>query len=83
MAKDPVCSMQVAEKSATPKSEYKGETYYFCGHACKKTFDENPDMYTGSASRDMAGHGDQVKQVKDKLTRDIEIGIETDRHQTS
>jgi len=30
MAKDPVCGMNVNEKSATFKSEYKGKTYYFC-----------------------------------------------------
>lgn len=27
---DPVCKMQVDEAKAAAKSEYKGQTYYFC-----------------------------------------------------
>jgi hypothetical protein len=30
MVKDPVCKMDVNEKTAKIKSEYKGTTYYFC-----------------------------------------------------
>jgi YHS domain-containing protein len=49
MAKDPVCGMQVDEKTAPAKSEYKGRTYYFCNPACKATFDKNPERYAGKA----------------------------------
>jgi len=45
MAKDPVCGMQVDEKGAAGKSEYKGKTYYFCSAGCKKQFDDNPQNY--------------------------------------
>lgn len=45
MAKDPVCGMEVDEKKAAAKSEYKGKTYYFCARGCKKAFDENPEKY--------------------------------------
>jgi YHS domain-containing protein len=45
MAKDPVCDMEVDEKTAAATSEYKGKTYYFCAPGCKKAFDENPDKY--------------------------------------
>ncbi len=47
MAKDPVCGMEVDEKTAPAKSEYMGKTYYFCSPGCKKAFDENPSKYTG------------------------------------
>ena len=47
MAKDPVCGMEVDEKTAPAKSEYMGKTYYFCAPGCKKAFDENPDKYIG------------------------------------
>ncbi len=47
MAVDPVCKMQVDEHKAAGKSEYKGQTYYFCALGCKKRFDENPDKYLG------------------------------------
>ncbi len=47
MAKDPVCGMEVDEKTAPAKSEHMGKTYYFCAPGCKKAFDENPTKYTG------------------------------------
>lgn len=46
MTKDPVCKMEVDEKTAPAKSEYKGKTYYFCALGCKKEFDKNPEKYT-------------------------------------
>ncbi|MDY6865327.1 MAG: YHS domain-containing protein [Halobacteriota archaeon] len=45
MAIDPICKMEVDEKTATLKSEYKGKTYYFCAPGCKKTFEEDPEKY--------------------------------------
>jgi YHS domain-containing protein len=45
MAKDPVCGMQVDEKTAAGKSEYQGKTYYFCNLGCKATFDKSPEKY--------------------------------------
>lgn len=45
MAIDPVCKMEVEEKSAQYKSEYNGKIYYFCAPGCKKTFDKNPEKY--------------------------------------
>ncbi len=51
MAKDPVCGMEVDEKMAPAKSEYKGKTYYFCSPGCKKAFDADPEKYlTGSTT---------------------------------
>jgi YHS domain-containing protein len=45
MAKDPVCKMDVNEKTAKLKSDYNGKTYYFCAPGCKLTFDKNPSKY--------------------------------------
>jgi YHS domain-containing protein len=45
MAIDPVCGMEVDEKSAAATSEYKGHTYYFCAPGCKATFDKDPEKY--------------------------------------
>ncbi|MGQ9718365.1 MAG: YHS domain-containing protein [Nitrososphaerales archaeon] len=45
MAKDPICGMDVDEKKAKLKSDYKGKTYYFCSTTCKLTFDKNPGKY--------------------------------------
>jgi YHS domain-containing protein len=47
MAKDPVCGMTIDEKKAAGKSEYKGQTYYFCASACKAKFDADPAKYAG------------------------------------
>ncbi len=45
MAIDPICKMEVDEKTAKFKSEYKEKTYYFCAPGCKKEFDDNPEKY--------------------------------------
>ena len=45
MAVDPVCKMEVYEKTANSKSEYQGKTYYFCAEMCRNTFEENPQKY--------------------------------------
>jgi YHS domain-containing protein len=49
MAMDPVCGMEVDEKTATWKSEYKGMTYYFCAPGCKASFDKDPEKYLSGA----------------------------------
>src|SRR5256886_13698953 len=41
----PVCGMDVDPKTS-PKSVYKGTTYYFCSDDDKKTFDAAPDKFT-------------------------------------
>jgi YHS domain-containing protein len=48
-AKDPVCEMMVDPKTAPAKSEYKGQTYYFCAPGCKTSFDKDPEKYLGKA----------------------------------
>ncbi len=42
---DPVCGMTVKESPTAPKSEYKGQTYYFCSRGCKVAFDKDPEKY--------------------------------------
>ena len=50
MVKDCVCGMQVDEKKPGATSVYKGTTYFFCGPACKQTFEKSPEKYTGKSS---------------------------------
>jgi YHS domain-containing protein len=45
MAIDPVCKMDVDEKTAAATSEHKGVTYYFCAPGCKKAFDADHEKY--------------------------------------
>lgn len=46
MAKDPVCEMNVDEKTAKLKVAYRwGKTYYFCSVGCKEAFQKNPNEY--------------------------------------
>ena len=49
MSKDPVCGMQVEEKTATNKSVHQGKTFYFCSASCKTKFDQKPEAYAGKA----------------------------------
>jgi len=53
MIKDPVCGMEVDPKQSAGKSEYLGQTYYFCSAGCKKAFDKEPAKYASQAT----GHG--------------------------
>jgi YHS domain-containing protein len=43
--KDPVCGMMVDSETTQFKSEYKGQTYYFCTTGCKTAFDKEPEKY--------------------------------------
>ena len=42
---DPVCGMTVDPKTASHKSVYHGQTYYFCSAGCKAKFQANPAKY--------------------------------------
>lgn len=57
MARDPVCGMDVDEATAQWKSEYLGQTYYFCAPGCKQAFDQNPARYaTAEGTHGEHGH---------------------------
>lgn len=56
MAKDPVCGMDVDEKKAAAKSEYKGKTYYFCASGCKVAFDKEPEKYVRKEHDEKQAH---------------------------
>ena len=38
---DVVCGMDIDPATAAGKSEYKGQTYYFCSAGCKRSFDKD------------------------------------------
>ena len=52
--KDPVCGMDIDPETAAGKSEYKGQTYYFCSTGCKRSFDKEPEKYIGHSGHE--GH---------------------------
>ena len=56
MAMDPICGMTVNEKTAQLKSEYDGQTYYFCSPGCKRSFDKEPQKYVGKAQPQHGSH---------------------------
>ena len=49
--KDLVCGMDVEAATAAGRTEYKGQTYYFCSSKCKKKFDLTPAI-SGQVSGD-------------------------------
>jgi len=55
MAKDPVCGMEVEEKVAPAKYEYRGKTYYFCAPGCKAAFQKEPERYLKGKARPCCG----------------------------
>jgi Cu+-exporting ATPase len=62
MAKDPVCGMEVDEKTAAGTSVYQGATYYFCSPGCKRAFDKEPEKYIGSEGSHAEHHGHSAHQ---------------------
>jgi P-type Cu+ transporter len=48
--KDPACGMDIEAASAAGHTEYKGQTYYFCGAKCKEKFDHSPEQYLGKSA---------------------------------
>jgi Cu+-exporting ATPase len=57
ISKDPVCDMKVEIDKAAAKSEYQGQTYYFCAPGCKVRFDKNPAQYLGQPEDGQGGCG--------------------------
>jgi len=57
MAIDPVCGMEVDEKSAAATYEYQGKTYYFCAPGCKAAFAKDPEKYLQPSEGQNEHHG--------------------------
>ena len=58
IVKDLVCGMDVNPATAAGRTEYKGQTYYFCGSRCKEKFGLTPEEFLGkSAGTPKTGHG--------------------------
>ncbi len=55
-AVDPVCGMTVAIGDEAGKTEYAGQTYYFCNTACQRAFEKDPATYATSDVLMASGH---------------------------
>ncbi|MCL4830574.1 MAG: YHS domain-containing protein [Caldilinea sp.] len=55
--KDPVCGMVIDSKTAKYKSEFEGQTYYFCAPGCKTAFDKEPRRYAHPQQDQHRHHG--------------------------
>ncbi len=52
---DPVCGCKVDTEGAEYKSEFEGQTYYFCTESCKMKFDMSPGQWAKDIQRAKAG----------------------------
>jgi len=48
--------MDIDPQTAAGKSDYQGQTYYFCSSGCKRSFDKEPEKYLGKKADTHAGH---------------------------
>jgi len=48
---DPVCSMSVDIATAEYKSDYQGQSYYFCCAGCQHSFEKAPEQYLAVGER--------------------------------
>jgi len=71
---DPICKMEVDERTAAGKYDYQGQTYFFCSGCCLEAFKKEPERFLKPQSHEHAGHvhEDVIPQPpKDK----VEYGI--------
>lgn len=54
MVKDPVCGMQVDEKSTPHVSKFSGTAYYFCSVGDKEKFETKPEVYVKNSAMENA-----------------------------
>lgn len=47
---DPVCAMSVDIEGAEQRTEYGGQSYYFCCAGCKHAFDKEPERYVDATA---------------------------------
>jgi YHS domain-containing protein len=52
---DPVCGMQVDPCDTKLMTEYDDKCFYFCAEGCLRTFQDNPEKFTGTKSRQGKG----------------------------
>ena len=49
-SRDPVCGMVVNQDRAAGKTEYAGQTYYFCSTVCQQQFEDGPADFLGKTA---------------------------------
>jgi len=52
MVIDPVCGMEVNEKTSKDKAGHDGKIYYFCSTDCRDEFEAAPTDYIGGNEND-------------------------------
>lgn len=56
-SRDPVCGTAVDEAKAAAKTEYAGETFYFCSIDCREKFEEDPGRYIQASTTGLTAPG--------------------------
>lgn len=67
-ALDPVCRMTVNTDKTDLVFEWKGNSYYFCAEACRKTFEKNPEKYVAETSNSRKGWWGRYMERLNKAT---------------
>lgn len=68
MVTDPVCRMSFRRADAAASVDHDGRRYYFCMHACRESFGDNPDRYLGADRR--TSHLELVGSIEDRPATD-------------
>ncbi len=67
MAIDPICGMEVDEKTAL-SAEYEGQTYYFCSPGCRKKFLSDRGVIEPSPDEAGPGEAEDGQRAPEKAT---------------
>ena len=60
MQTDPVCGMQIDEKSAAAQSHYNEKSYFFCHAHCQQQFEQSPEVFINQTGASKPHHHDGV-----------------------
>lgn len=67
MPRDPVCGMNVKDDKNAIKSDYNGQTFYFCSNRCRDEFRRNPEAYIRtSGSNNGNTSSNRINDVEDQ-----------------
>ncbi len=83
---DPVCGMTVDPATAAARSEFEGETVYFCCAGCKQKFDADPSRFTAKSSGEhdcCSGHSQATPDSHTASASQTPISVSASASQTT
>ena len=69
---DPVCGMTIDPERAAGRTDYNGQTYYFCSKRCLERFEADPEAFLAPAGTATPAAGTVATPFNAEDTEDTE-----------